>query len=216
MNRRISHFRAPSYQLLLFVVLVLLATLTAACTFEVQPIEEYRSQDGYLSLTFPAAWDILAEDSEDGTTAALVGSLPGLIDLDVIPPGEAGVAVMLLPDVLPNPGGEPMSVTPELMAELMRQSFLSTQETASEIEPVTLENGELAYAYTAYSPEGDMLVHTFSPAESVIAVVAYLTAPNEQDATLLADANVILNSVRFRGDPAEFVDAALERMSVTN
>ena len=65
-----------SRRLSLLTALLLLAALTSACTFEVQPIEEYTSPDGYLSFTFPAAWDVLEEESGNGMTSALVGTHP--------------------------------------------------------------------------------------------------------------------------------------------
>lgn len=197
-----------SRRLSLLVALLLLAALTSACTFEVQPIEEYTSPDGYLSITFPAAWDVLEEESGNGMTSALVGTHPDLVSMDVMPPTEAGVALMLMPDFVPGPEGDTVQVSAQEMADFMRQSAMVEQTGVSEIAPVQLESGAEAYAFTVPSPEADMTIHVFAPAEGTLAVVAVIMASGADDSTLAAEAAGIVNSVTLSGDPVEFGDRA--------
>ena len=192
-------------------LLLLIALATGACTFEVQPIEEYASRDGYLSLTYPAAWDLLDEDASDGTTTVFLGTGANLIDMDVIPPGEAGVGIMLMPNFIPEPGLDVLTLEPEELAGLIRGAALEEQGSeVSELEPALLANGVDAYTFSAYSPEGDITVYSFAPAEEMLAVAFVMTAPGEEDAVLMAEAEKILGSVQFHGDPAEFADRARE------
>ena len=193
----------------LFVGLLMLIVLaTSACTFEVQPVEEYTSPDGYLSLTFPVSWDVLDEDASDGMTTAMVGTNEDLIEMDVIPAGEAGMGIMLMPNFMLGPNGEEMTITAEELAVLMHDGALAEQGAIGEIEAVTFSNGSQAYSFAAPSPEADMTVYVFAPADEMLTVVAVIAAPGEDNAVLLAEASEILNSVQFDGDPVEFGDRA--------
>ena len=124
-------------------LLLILAVAMGACTFHVQPIEKYSSADGYLSLTHPAAWDVIEEDASDGTTTVLLGSNPDLVNVDVVPPGEAGIGIMLMPNFIPQPGLDTMTVGPEDMAALIRDSALQGQTGAEvgDLDEVTLADG---------------------------------------------------------------------------
>ena len=192
----------------LLVALVALALTLTACTFEVQPVEEHSTADGYLTFSFPAAWDVLEEESGDGMTAVLVGTHTDLVELDVMPAGEGGVAIMLMPDFIPGPDGESVQLSPEELASFMHASAMAEQAGVSEVQAITLANGAEAYTFKSPSPEADMTVHIFAPGEQALAVVAFITASGEEDAALLADANSVLNSIDFSGDPLEFTERA--------
>lgn len=204
--QRTRHARPRPYLILGLVLLITLAA--SACTFEVQPIEEYTSADGFLSLTFPASWDVLDEAADGGMTSALVGTEEDLVMMDVFPPGEAALGIMLMPNFLPAPDGEELTLAPEELAALMQQSAMTEQPNVGEVGPVTLPGGRQAYSFESPSPEADMTVYVFAPAEETLAAVALITASGEEDAALLADAQEILGSIEFEGDPAEFVERA--------
>ena len=190
------------------LALMLVTLILSACTLEVQPIESFTSADGFLSFTFPAHWDLVKAEYGAGSDAALVATSDDLIDHDVIPAGDAGVAVLLMPDFMPGPDGEPIRVTAQELAGLMRKSAITQQPGVSDLETVTLDNGAETYTFNAPSPEGNMKMHLFSPAQGTIAIVAFMTASEDVDADILSDAKAILESVRFSGDPVEFTERA--------
>jgi hypothetical protein len=192
---------------LLFLLLVL-ATVLTACTFEVQPVEDFTTADGYFSVTFPASWEVLEEESSDGMTAVFIGTNEDLIDLDVVPAGDAGVALMLMPNFVPGPTGEAVPVTAEEMADFMHASASSEQAGVTEVQPETLADGKEAFTFTAPSPEADMTIHVFAPAEGVLAVAAVITASGETSSSVQAEALNILNNLRVTGDAIEFGNRA--------
>ena len=209
---RHSRLRFP----LLLGLLLLIALAASACSFEVQPIEEYTSEDGYLSLTHPAAWDVLDEDASDGTTTALLGTHADLISMDTIPPGEAGVGIMVMPNFFLEPGGDAQTLSAEELASLIRESGRQEQSDVGEIEAITLENGTQVFRFKAPSAQADMTVHTFSPAEGILAAVAFISAAGDDNAALMSESEAILNSIQFNGDPAEFTERAREIMGIGN
>jgi len=191
-------------RLSLLVALLVLAALTSACTFEVQPIEKYTSPDGYLSFTFPAAWDVLEEESGQGATAAFLGTRDDFIDLEVVPPGEAGVVLMLIPNTVPGPDGEPVPLTAQELAAFSQQTAAAQQPEVTDVQSVLLDSGLEAFTYTARSPQADMTMHVFSPDGESLAVVAFIFASGEQDPARLAEAAAILNSVDVSEEPKDF------------
>lgn len=212
LNRSIRNAGAVTPHVGTIAVLLLIILTAGACTFEVQPIEEYTSADGYLHLRFPASWDVLDEDAMDGASTVLLGTNPDLIDMDVVPPGEAGVAVMLTPDFVPGLGGVDMPLTAQELADIMRTNALTEQPDVGEVEAVTLSDGTDAYRFAAPSPEADMTLYTFAPSEQTLAMLAFIGAPGEANAERMAEAEEILNSVQFRGDPEEYVEGIRAEM----
>ena len=187
---------------------LVLIIVFGGCSFVVQPIEEFTSADGFLSFTFPANWDLVKEESGAGSVAAMISTRGDLVDLEVIPPGVAGVAVLLMPDFLPGPDGETIPVTAQELAGVMRNSAMTEQPGVGDLETITLKNGTEVYAFNAPSPEADMKMHILSPAQGAIVVVALISAPGETDGGILSVAESILESVRFSGDPVEFTERA--------
>lgn len=199
---------------LLLPVLLIVGLALAACTFEVQPVEQYTSQDGYLSLAFPAEWEVLEDETADGTTLLLVGSDPEMMDMDSVPADAAAVFLMVMPNFIPEAGLEVLTLDAEELAAMSRSGIIEEPETeVGEIEAVVLPSDLSAYRFPVSDPEMTGAVYTFSPALDVLAM-AVVAGATDGDGSSLVAAEQVLSSLEINGDPAEFVARAREAMGM--
>ena len=213
--RFITHrTRRPARRLTLVCGLLILVLAISACTFEVQPIEQYTSQDGYLSVSHPVTWDVLEDGAEDDATTVFVGTNEEVMDMQAIAPGEAGVGIILGPEFLfAREFGSASTINAEELADVMRVSFLEGVEEAeasqvSQVGPIDMALDAEVYGFSVAMPEVNMTLYTFAPAEETLVLVLQLTSPEDADSFRLAEAEAVVNSIRLVGDPEELAERA--------
>lgn len=185
------------------ILAVAISLIIAGCTLAVQPVEHYVSEDGSVSLTYPAEWEALAESSEGGAISILFGSNPGLAEMETIPSGESGLGVMVLPDSIPVSRGELQEITLEEFAVTVRDSALQDEEVVGELEAVELANYSEVFRFDATSAGRATSAYFVAPSDERLAVFIIMSGEDDMDPELLDKVETVIDSLRVIPETAE-------------
>ena len=120
----------------MLILLLFIAVALAGCSLEVQPIEQFTSVDGNISMAYPAEMDVLMDAVDHGIASIMLGTHPDLVELNTMPAGESGLAVMVMPDRIPIGGGESQQITAQEFSEMVRDSAVEQEDFVTELTAI--------------------------------------------------------------------------------
>ncbi len=159
-------------RLLVFIALVLLTVpALGACTFEVQPIEEYATPDGILTITFPAEWSPFSDPGmlTLELPSLAVSSEPDLTELDALSSDAAALVIYAMPESLAPPVA---SVADEAKSALdVKRYTIEQREEAiadsnfevGDIRTFTMADDRTVYAFTVADEDRRGAFYALSP-----------------------------------------------------
>ncbi len=188
-------------------LLTAILVLVGGCTTVVQPIEQYTSSDGYLSVSFPADWDVVNEVIRDGQTVVILASNNGIIDESSESP-QSGLIIVLTPNFDIGADGEVETLTVDQMADMARFSLLYEPNTeVGEFETMTLDNGLEVKSFSVSDGTSDAAFYLFQLDEGVLGTALSVGGPGYDPNPM---AKQVLSTLELSGDAESFLARAKE------
>jgi hypothetical protein len=222
-----------SRPLSLLVLVILVAGVPLAAFAQEEPkMEEFTSEDGLLTVLYPAEWFIQENTADSGFPGVTIGNSEETLASIVSPegeellPGYAGIVVMLMPvDVFSFVGVEVTDeTTPDELAAIIVENFFeggssaeseATAETTEaatprfgEVETVDLtEDLQAGYVpVTEIETEGALIVYQ---ADGIVVLTLAAAHTGEYTEEIDALALAVASSVKYTGTADELMNILL-------